>query len=54
MELPVLTSGRLWNQCQVPHSVIVDCSSSSEVAAQHAAWLEKGIHVVTANKKVNK
>ena len=35
----------------VPHSVIIDCTSSDDVAARYAGWLERGIHVVTANKK---
>jgi aspartokinase/homoserine dehydrogenase 1 len=30
--------------------VIVDATGSAEIAARHAAWLEAGIHVVTANK----
>ena len=30
--------------------VVVDATASDEIAAQHAAWLEGGVHVVTANK----
>jgi aspartokinase/homoserine dehydrogenase 1 len=37
----------------IPHSVIIDCSASPDVAAHYAGWLERGIHVVTPNKKAN-
>jgi len=30
--------------------VVVDATASDAVAARHVAWLERGIHVVTANK----
>ena len=33
--------------------VIVDATASDAVAAHHAAWLARGIHVVTANKLGN-
>ncbi|MBT8085159.1 MAG: bifunctional aspartate kinase/homoserine dehydrogenase I, partial [Woeseia sp.] len=35
----------------MPHSVIIDCTSDSGVAARYAEWLERGIHVITPNKK---
>jgi aspartokinase/homoserine dehydrogenase 1 len=35
----------------LPHAVIVDVSGSSEVADCYPAWLERGIHVVTASKQ---
>jgi len=35
----------------LPHTVIVDCSASPEVADRYAAWLAAGIHVVTPNKQ---
>ncbi len=35
----------------LPHAVIIDCTSSDLVAARYAAWLERGIHVITPNKK---
>ena len=34
----------------LPCKVIIDASASSEVAACHAEWLQRGYHVVTANK----
>jgi len=37
----------------LPHSIIIDCSSSSEVAERYPAWLASGIHIVTPNKKAN-
>ncbi len=35
----------------LPHAVLVDCTSSESVARCYADWLERGIHVVTPNKK---
>lgn len=35
----------------LPHAVVVDCSSSEEVAARYTEWLGSGVHVVTPNKK---
>ncbi len=35
----------------IPHAAIVDCSSSELITESYAAWLERGIHVVTPNKK---
>jgi aspartokinase/homoserine dehydrogenase 1 len=37
----------------LPHAIIIDCSSSAEVAARYPAWLASGIHIVTPNKKAN-
>jgi aspartokinase/homoserine dehydrogenase 1 len=37
----------------VPHTIIIDCSASAEVAEKYASWLARGIHVVTPNKKAN-
>ena len=37
----------------IPHTVIVDCTASAEVGKNYAAWLRRGIHVVTPNKKAN-
>ncbi len=36
---------------QLPHTLIIDCSGSAEVADHYAAWLAAGIHVVTPNKQ---
>ena len=33
--------------------VIVDCSASDHVSDFYKIWMESGVHVVTANKKVN-
>ncbi len=35
----------------LPHAVVVDCSSSEDVAARYMEWLGGGVHVVTPNKK---
>jgi bifunctional aspartokinase / homoserine dehydrogenase 1 len=37
----------------VPHTVVIDCTASLEVADQYADWLGRGIHIVTPNKKAN-
>jgi len=37
----------------LPHAVIIDCSSSADVADRYPGWLESGIHIVTPNKKAN-
>jgi len=37
----------------LPHSVIIDCTASGEIAACYADWLRAGIHVITPNKKAN-
>jgi aspartokinase/homoserine dehydrogenase 1 len=44
------------NHCQadyIPHTVIIDCTASADVAANYRAWLTRGIHLVTPNKKAN-
>jgi aspartokinase/homoserine dehydrogenase 1 len=35
----------------IPHTVIIDCSASEDVSRQYPHFFERGIHVVTANKK---
>jgi aspartokinase/homoserine dehydrogenase 1 len=37
----------------VPHTVLIDCTASVEVADQYCDWLSRGIHIVTPNKKAN-
>jgi aspartokinase/homoserine dehydrogenase 1 len=37
----------------IPHTVIIDCTASADVAANYGAWLKRGIHIVTPNKKAN-
>jgi len=36
-----------------PHAVLVDCTASDAVAHRYEDWLERGIHVVTPNKRAN-
>ena len=36
-----------------PNAVIIDCSASEDVASQYKGWLQRGINVVTPNKKAN-
>jgi len=37
----------------LPHAVMIDCTTSNEVAARYREWLGSGMHVVTPNKKAN-
>jgi bifunctional aspartokinase / homoserine dehydrogenase 1 len=37
----------------LPHSVIIDCSASQEVADRYLDWLSRGIHVITPNKRAH-
>jgi aspartokinase/homoserine dehydrogenase 1 len=37
----------------VPHTAIIDCSASQDVANRYHDWLADGIHVITPNKKAN-
>ena len=37
----------------LPHTVLIDCTSSDAIAARYAEWLAAGIHIVTPNKKAN-
>jgi bifunctional aspartokinase / homoserine dehydrogenase 1 len=37
----------------IPHTVLIDCTASAEVAGRYRGWLAQGIHVVTPNKKAN-
>jgi aspartokinase/homoserine dehydrogenase 1 len=37
----------------LPHTVLIDCTASAEVARRYPEWLAAGIHVVTPNKKAN-
>jgi aspartokinase/homoserine dehydrogenase 1 len=39
------------NPDHLPHAVIIDCTADESVAARYAGWLERGIHVITPNKK---
>jgi aspartokinase/homoserine dehydrogenase 1 len=37
----------------LPHTVFIDCTASASVARHYRDWFERGIHVVTPNKKAN-
>jgi bifunctional aspartokinase / homoserine dehydrogenase 1 len=37
----------------LPHTVLVDCTASADIAARYADWLAAGIHIVTPNKQAN-
>jgi aspartokinase/homoserine dehydrogenase 1 len=37
----------------IPHTVIIDCTASADVAGNYRDWLARGIHIVTPNKKAN-
>ncbi len=35
----------------LPHAVLIDCTSSEHITQHYAAWLKRGIHIITPNKK---
>ena len=37
----------------LPHAVLIDCTASQAVADRYADWLERGIHVITPNKRAH-
>ena len=37
----------------VPNTVIVDCTAAEEPPAHYLDWMQRGIHVITPNKKLN-
>jgi aspartokinase/homoserine dehydrogenase 1 len=37
----------------IPHAVIIDCTSSEHVVQHYEKWLKSGIHIITPNKKGN-
>jgi aspartokinase/homoserine dehydrogenase 1 len=37
----------------LPHTVLIDCTASSDIARRYPEWLAAGIHIITPNKKAN-
>jgi aspartokinase/homoserine dehydrogenase 1 len=37
----------------LPHAVLIDCTASEAVARCYVEWLERGIHLITPNKRAN-
>src|SRR5690606_8573921 len=37
----------------LPHAVLIDCTASQQIADQYLNWLERGIHVITPNKRAH-
>ena len=37
----------------MPHTVLIDCTASGQIADHYRDWLARGIHIVTPNKKAN-
>lgn len=37
----------------LPHTVIIDCTASADIAKRYPEWLASGVHIVTPNKKAN-
>jgi bifunctional aspartokinase / homoserine dehydrogenase 1 len=38
---------------QLPHAALIDCTASHGVSSLYGNWLERGIHVITPNKRAN-
>ena len=34
-----------------PHAVVIDCTTSANLPVHYTEWIERGIHVITPNKK---
>ena len=37
----------------LPHAVLIDCTANQDVADRYADWLQRGIHVITPNKRAH-
>ena len=37
----------------LPHAVIIDCTADPGIAGQYTGWLERGIHIITPNKRAH-
>ncbi len=37
----------------LPHAVLIDCTANQEVADRYVEWLERGIHIITPNKRAH-
>jgi bifunctional aspartokinase / homoserine dehydrogenase 1 len=37
----------------LPHTVLIDCTASADIAKRYPDWLAAGIHIITPNKKAN-
>jgi aspartokinase/homoserine dehydrogenase 1 len=35
----------------LPHTVLIDCTAEDSIASRYGQWLERGIHVITPNKR---
>ncbi len=51
IDINLMTENLLQNT--LAHKVIIDCTSSQEIANHYAAWLSAGLHVITPNKKAS-
>jgi len=39
------------NAEHLPHAVIIDCTASEAISRRYPGWLDRGVHVITPNKK---
>ena len=37
----------------LPHAILVDCTADPGIAEHYADWLERGIHIITPNKRAH-
>ncbi|MEE9570816.1 MAG: bifunctional aspartate kinase/homoserine dehydrogenase I, partial [Gammaproteobacteria bacterium] len=37
----------------LPHAVLIDCTAEDSIASCYGQWLERGIHVITPNKRAH-
>ena len=38
---------------QTPYNVLIDCTASEDIPNHYAHWMQKGLHIITPNKKAN-
>ncbi len=51
VELDVKTMVKHVSASYFPHAVLIDCTSSASLPEHYHGWIERGIHVITPNKK---
>ncbi len=37
----------------LPHAVLIDCTANQDIAGRYGEWLQRGIHVITPNKRAH-
>lgn len=51
VKLDVKTMVKHVSASYFPHAVLIDCTTSASLPTHYVGWIERGIHIVTPNKK---